>query len=102
MRGERRKKSTPINVTITSTDQTLPVEMDSFWSSSKNKVELQMCFINWICSTYIGSKHVYLGGCHPDDITKCVKISNGIREDVRLLRCDHEEADDRIMYQVMP
>ena len=28
------------------------------------------------------------------------KISNGIREDVRLLKCDDEEADDRIMYHI--
>ena len=94
------KKSTPINVTISSTDQTLPVEMDSFWSSSKNKVELQMCFINWICKSYVDSKPVYLGGSHPEDITKCVKVCDGISEDIRLLKCDHEEADDRIMYHI--
>ena len=97
---DRRKKSTPINVTISSTDQTLPVEMDSFWSSSKNKVELQMCFINWICKSYVDSKPVYLGGSHPEDITKCVKVCDGISEDIRLLKCDHEEADDRIMYHI--
>ena len=97
---DRRKKSTPINVTICSTDQTLPVEMDSFWSSSKNKVELQMCFINWICKSYVDNKPVYLGGSHPEDITKCVKVCDGISEDIRLLKCDHEEADDRIMYHI--
>ena len=35
-----------------------------------------------------------------DDLTICLKLHNGIVQSLHLLKCNHEEADDRIMYHV--
>ena len=35
-----------------------------------------------------------------DDLTTCLKLHNGIVQSLRLLKCNHEEADDRIMHHV--
>ena len=37
-------------------------------------------------------------GSHPEDITKCV--SDGMSDDIRLLNCEYEEGDGRIMYHI--
>ena len=43
---------------------------------------------------------IYLSGSHDSDVTTCVNVSEGRTKIIRLLKCAHEEADDRIMYHV--
>ena len=74
--------------------------MDGFWASSSNKMQLQNIFIKWLTDTYSGSTPVYLGGANSDDITSCLEISNNEMTQQRQLKCNHEEADDRILFHV--
>ncbi len=50
--------------------------------------------------SYKGQRPIYLGGSHVDDITTCLKVSDGNISSIRLLKCDHREADDHIMFHV--
>ena len=81
-------------------DQPLLVSMDSFWASESNKMQLQQYFITWLTKNYSDDKYVYLGGCLPGDFTGCVIISSGLSRPVTLLKCNHEEADDRLMFHI--
>ena len=74
--------------------------MDKFWSLPENKVTFQQFFIKWVKETYTGKNSVYLGGSHIDDMTACLRVSNGHVTSEYLLKCNHEEADDRIMYHI--
>ena len=94
---ERRSKADGINTAINRRDQPLPVDMNRFWSSTTNKVRLQQFFINWVCENYKDQIPVYLGGSHENDLSACLRVTDGRGNYVRLLKCDHEEADDRIM-----
>ena len=40
---------------------------------------------------------MFLSGSNVDDRTTCLKLHSGIVQSLRLLKCDHEEAVDRIM-----
>ena len=46
------------------------------------------------------TKTIYLGGAHPDDITGCLNITGKSVVQHSLLKCDHEEADDQMMFHV--
>ena len=72
--------------------------MESFWASSTNKEELQLFFIKWICEKYDKDFPLCLGGCVPGDITACVKVSSYVVSDVPVMKCGHEEADNRILF----
>ena len=96
----RRKKGDAINVVINHIDQHLPVDMEWFYSSSENKVQLQQFFIKWLSDTYNDKKPVYLRGSHHSNLTSCFKIAERNIQEVHCLRCDYEEADDRIMYHI--
>ena len=85
---------------ITCPDQQLSIDMDMFWALADNKMRLQHFFIKWLTEHYSGIQPLYFGGAHPDDIASCVKIVNGCITLDRLLKCDHEEADDRILFYV--
>ena len=97
---ERRSKTDGINTEINRRDQPLPVDMNRFWSSTTNKVRLQQFFINWVCDNYKDQRPVYLGGSHENDLSACLKVTDGRGNYVCLLKCDHKEADDRIMLHV--
>ena len=97
---DRRSKTDPINTSIRRRDQPLPVEMDRFWASSDNKIYFQQFFITWAIENYDSVKPLFLGGLNVDDLTTCLKLHNGIVQSLCLLKCNHEEADDRIMYHV--
>ena len=60
-----------------------------------------MFFIRHIIETYKNQKPIYLGGSHDSDVITCVKVSEGRTKMIRLLKCAHEEADDRIMYHAI-
>ena len=92
------------NMSVTSEtnrmDQPLPIEMDRFWSSTENKMLLQQFFMKWSSETYKDRKPVYLGDSHVDILSACLRVSEGHEGYVHLLKCDHEEADDRIMFHI--
>ena len=46
--GSRRKRLPDILTKVIQTDQSLPVEMEKFWSVSENKVSLQKFVIEWV------------------------------------------------------
>ena len=95
-----RRGKEHVETTISSFNQTLPVEMDKFWGSSSNKMQLQQVFITWLLETYKDSKPLYLGGANKEDITSCFKIVEGIVTMVPILKCCHEEADDRMFFHI--
>ena len=53
---ERRSKADPITTVIRRSDQPLPVEMDRFWASCKNKFRFQQFFMKWITENYTNDK----------------------------------------------
>ena len=79
----------------------LPVEIDQFWSVSKNKTALQELFIKWVLNKVKSEqfdKSLFLGGSHKENDAMCVSFVNGFVSVERLLECTHEEADDRIFF----
>ena len=84
-------------VAITNGDQLLPATMESFWPLSKNKVQLQ-CFIKaWIKENYSGCKPIFMAGA---DTFDCVQVQPNVSITVPDLTCEHEEADDRIIFHL--
>ena len=69
---ERRKKTDPIDVDIININQPLPVHIDNFWASSKNKERFQIFFMSWLIESYSSKKVIYLGGLIPGDLTGCI------------------------------
>ena len=67
---------------------------------SCNKIQLQRFIIKWIPENYVGEKAIYLGGAHEDSTTKCILIQNKMVITIPELYCNHEEADDRILYHI--
>ena len=53
-RNRHGRKFTIVQTKINSIKQNLPVELDKFWGSSNNKMQLQKVFITWFCDTYSG------------------------------------------------
>ena len=99
--NERQRRSKDIvEITIASIHQPLPVEMDKFWGSASNKMQLEQIFLDWFISFYKGSLPVFLGGANKVDITSCYKVSDGVSTDQEDLKCFHEEADDRMLFHV--
>ena len=90
----------PIITTICNKDQKLPVTIESFRASSTNKEQLQLFFIKWIFEKYDKDIPLYLGGCVDGDITGVVKVCSHIVPDVPVMKCGHEEADNRILFHI--
>ena len=99
---ERQRRATHdvIIANIDPSDQPLPVEIEKFWTLSENKIQFQEFFIGWVSNTYKGENPVYQGGCLISSLQYCVKVSQGTVEQFPLLKCPHEEADDRMMYHI--
>ena len=49
----RRSSDQKIEVKIPNACQKLPLEMENFWSSSNNKIQLQQMFIDWLSQHHI-------------------------------------------------
>ena len=49
----RRSSDQKIGVKIPNACQKLPLEMENFWSSSNNKIQLQQMFIDWLSQHHI-------------------------------------------------
>ena len=99
-RKSRKKSVEPIPMSINRDDQQLPSAIDSFWASESNKEALQMHYIKWFITNYSGEKPIYLGGSLSGDIFGCKKVERGNISDAPNLRCEHEEADDRLMLHI--
>ena len=74
--------------------------MDRFWASCENKVLFQQFFVKWITENYTDDKPLLIGGSDASDETICLRTKNGNVLEIRLLKCDHEDSDDRIMFHV--
>lgn len=97
----RRSKLDPIETSIATVEQQLPVDMDRFWSSSQNKMKFQQAFIKWVRLNCVSDAPIYLGGAGEENVTACIKVcSNDPSDDVDTLRNTHEEADDRMMFHI--
>ena len=88
----RRGTASGIHTPVKRPYQPLPIEMDRFWSLATNKVSFQQFFIQWITRNYSGDKILYLGGCHVEDHSLCVKVSSQSAVIEPMLKCTHEEA----------
>ena len=99
---ERKRRNTVegINTNISGSEQQLPIDIKKFWTVNENKMKFQQFFIYWLRNTYYERIPLYLGGSHRGEINSCFKLSDGIFTEDRLLKCDHEEAYDRIMFHV--
>ena len=101
--SERKRRATVegIETIINTMEQTLPVEMDRFWSLPDNKTALQQTFIDWALRKAVTDKlekKLYLGGSHKENSDMCISFINGAIKEERLLQCTHEEADDRLLF----
>ena len=101
--SERNRRATVagIETYITNVDQSLPIEMDRFWSVGKNKVAFQRLFIKWMMqdqSRNESNKTIFLGGSHREGDHLCFSVTDGNVSLEHLLECSHEEADDRVLF----
>ena len=99
--SERRQRTTGEGkeTIISGFDQFLLVEIDRFWSVSKNKTALQLFtqsgysarlkVNNWI-------KPLFLGGSHKENDAMCVSFVSGLVSVEKLLEFTREEDDNRI------
>ena len=81
-------------------EQILPAEMDLFWALSENKIVFQQFFIEWCVKNHSNDKPIYLGGAHPDNIR--LYKDYWTVSCAASFKCDHENADDRMMFHCQP
>ena len=67
--SELRRKTTDedIETIISGCDQSLPVEIDQYWSASQNKTALEQLFTKWLLNKVKSEqfdKPLFLGGSH--------------------------------------
>ena len=99
--SERRRRATGegIEAIISDFSQPLPVEIDRFWSVSKNKTALQQLFIKWVLNKVKNEQFDKpLGDLNKESDGMCVSFVNGLVSVERLLECTPEEADDRFFF----
>ena len=93
-----RGEQTGIATYVLHDDQTLPVEMNQFWSMSQNLFSFYQFFIKWLLTKDTSGKTISLGECYKYDQNTCILVS--ITKTKRPLRWCHEDTDDRIMYHL--
>ena len=76
-RSRRRGSLSGIPTSVARPSQPLPVDIDTFWYLSSNKVSFQQ-FNQCTIKDFSDNKLVYLGGCHIDDDSACVKSFSSI------------------------
>ena len=86
-----------ITTKLFGSEQQLPIDTKIFWA---NKMKFQQFFIDWFTKNYSQGISLHLGASYHEDIIRCFKLSDGILTQHHLLKCDHKEADDRIMLHV--
>ena len=96
----RSEKHQSIERIITSIEQALPVEFESFWGSWSNKMQFQQSFIFWVVANNDTGKALFLGSANKENMTSCLKVYNYNLTPQHFLKCAHEEADDRLMLHI--
>ena len=74
------------------------MEIDRFWSVSKNKTALQQLFTKWVLNNVKSEqfdKMLFLGGLHKENDAMCVSFVNRLVSIERLLEYTHKEAIDQ-------
>ena len=102
-RSRRSQSSVGVKTVITNFNQPLPPksELSKFWACTENKIHLQQFFIEWVEENYDLDIPVYLGGCHDENKwNECYRVTSNGKDEIRLLYCLHEEADDRIQFHI--
>ena len=99
-RNRRDRRCPIVGKKINSTKEHLPLALDKFWVSSRNKMQLWRLFITWLCDIYSREKSEYLDGTIPDNIISCVKVCGGHTSCQGLLKCFHEEVDGPMLIHV--
>ena len=99
-RARRSHQSAGVRAIISYIDQPLPPksELAKFWAHNENKIHLQQFFIAWLEQNIDIDIPVYLGGCNENNLYSCCRLVCGNKDEIRLLYCEHEEADDTIPY----
>ena len=100
--SERRRRTTGegIETIIWGFDRRLPVEIDRFWSVSKNKIALQQLFTTCVLKKVQSEKFdklLFFGGSHKENDAMCVRFVM----DWLVLKCywnADAEADDRFFF----
>ena len=75
--GQRRSEIDPIKTSISNDSTPIPIEMDRFWISSKNKQRFQQYFIEWFLINNSRCIPIYLGGGHKEGL-----LFRGIDDDL--------------------
>ena len=96
----RRAKTTKGKVCeVISEKQPLP-DMDEFFTNISNKISLQNFFVDHNIATFKSATPLYIAGGSRDDPNKCIRIKNSVSKTKPNFCASHEEADDRIMFQI--
>ena len=77
------------------------MEIDGFWSVSKKKTALQQLLTKWVLNKVKSEqldKPSFLGGLRKGNGAMCVSFVNGLVSVERLLKCTHEDANDRFFF----
>lgn len=99
----RRSKKQPIEYGVPKDTTPLPVDIDAYWASTKNKELLQFYFFEWVSHKEAVDKSkftIFIGGVLKGNRQMCFTLKNGIIEENLSLVSDHEEADDRILFHI--
>jgi hypothetical protein len=99
----RRSKKVPVEFGYPQGYTPLPIDMEAYWASSQNKMQLESFFIDWMTQNAVsltGTLTIFLGGGHKTDPKRCLVICNGNIKEEALLQCNLEEADDRMLFHV--
>ncbi len=85
-RGRRRKSKDMIVLDVISPNQTVPVVLENFWSSSISKTAFHAFYVEWLTTNYQGNKPPYLSISSHAWI-----VSAGCASPFPRLNCTHEE-----------
>ena len=102
--GERRGKEGAVDIVNLSADTSIPVEMERFWASSKNKHNLQLLSRDYFIEKAKKPKEitVVLSGYVSDAnvIESGILIKHGVEFEKKELKSSLDEADHRIIQHI--
>ena len=104
--SERKRRShvQPIELSKIDSSTKLPVEMEKFWPSSKNKLNLEIILHKEIIETsnkYVRDQEVVAGFIPGENAVECISISNRNMRPYPELNLYYEEADALILHHVV-
>lgn len=101
---QRRKMKSPIELQDISRETPLPIEMDRFWPSGKNKLRLQKLLHQETlrqAHSLFPNVEVVVSHFTGDTETPCMSTMSGLSKEVTELNLDIEEADSRTIPHAM-